>query len=164
MTAARALLAVLPLALLPACLDVSGSTGFKCYTKAPETLETRGDTTVTNVGLRFIETTVGTGTLAPVCRGVTIHFRASVLNGAAFDSTYGGLPITFVTGGGQLRVAGVDVGVVGMKTGGKRRLIVPPQLGYGEVAQVNNAGEVVVPASSTLVYDVELVSVDTNTP
>lgn len=161
--AARVLLLAAAVAALPACLDVSGPGGFVCETQAPTKTGQVQDTTLTNIGLRYVENAsmVGTGTELPACQIATIHFRARLAGQTAnFDSTYGGQPISFVAGGGELRVVGLDVGVIGMKAGGRRTLIVPPSLAYGSVEQVDRDGNVVVPANSTLIFDVQLISVE----
>lgn len=160
MTAARVLLSAIALAGLSACLSVTGDDGFQCFTKAPVVSSTRGDTTITEIGLKYRDTQPGTGTEAPACELVTAHYRARVLGGAPFDSSYGRQPLTYVAGGGQLRVVGVDVGVIGMRVGGKRELIIPANLAYGDTEQRDQNGNVVIPAGSTLVFEMELVSVD----
>lgn len=71
------------------------------------------------------------------------------------DSTQvsGGKPFVFVAGEGQL-IKGWEMGIIGMRAGGKRRIIIPPSLGYGDQAVGS------IPANSTLVFDIEVVSVD----
>lgn len=144
-------------AALSACVDVSGPGGFQCLTEAPDTLAPRGDTTVTAIGLKYLDTRVGGDTVARACDGVTIHYRAFVAGEtAAFDSTTT-VPISFQAGGGQLAVAGLDVGVIGMRQTGRRRLFIPPTLGFGERAVVFKGKT--IPANSELIFDVELVRV-----
>jgi FKBP-type peptidyl-prolyl cis-trans isomerase len=83
---------------------------------------------------------------------VTIHYIASVRGGARIQSTYEqGQPLTFLVGSDQV-VRGVNEGIVGMKVGGKRRLTIPPILGYGNQSRSG------IPANSTLVYEIELLS------
>ena len=145
---------------LGACKDfVSGST-FVCKTQAPTTVSTQGDTVTTNVGVRYVETQVGTGAAAAVCQEVTITYELYVKGSSTpFDTSTGTGPVTFISGGGSLAVVGVDLGVVGMKVGGKRRLIIPPNLAYGAVDRTDQQGNVIVPAGSTIVADVVLTNV-----
>jgi FKBP-type peptidyl-prolyl cis-trans isomerase len=96
---------------------------------------------------------VGTGATAAVGDTVTVQYVGTLTNGAKFDSSYDrNQPFVFRVGAGQV-IAGWDQGVPGMKVGGKRRLTIPPSLGYGNQA----VGP--IPANSTLVFDIDLVSI-----
>ena len=96
---------------------------------------------------------VGTGATAAAGDTVTVHYVGTLLNGTKFDSSYdAGRPFTFKIGAGQV-IAGWDQGVPGMKVGGKRRLTIPPSLGYGN--QANGP----IPPNSTLRFDIELLSI-----
>jgi len=96
---------------------------------------------------------VGTGATAANGDTVTVHYLGSFTNGTKFDSSYDrGTPFSFRLGAGQV-IAGFDQGVVGMRVGGKRRLTVPPSLGYG------SAGFGTIPGNTTLVFEVELLSI-----
>jgi FKBP-type peptidyl-prolyl cis-trans isomerase len=98
------------------------------------------------------EITVGTGATAAVGDVVTVHYILS-LNGSVLESSYtGGTPITFQIGAGQV-IPGFERGILGMRVGGKRRVTVPPSLGYGNQPRDR------IPANSTLVFEIELVSV-----
>jgi FKBP-type peptidyl-prolyl cis-trans isomerase len=84
---------------------------------------------------------------------VVIHYKGTLTDGSTFDSSYSrGTPFETQIGVGQV-IRGWDEGVVGMKVGGKRRLTIPPELGYGNKA----VGP--IPANSTLIFDVELIDV-----
>lgn len=99
------------------------------------------------------EVTVGTGAEALPGKAVEVHYRLTLASGAEVDSSYGrGQPLPFVLGSGQV-VPGFDKAVTGMKVGGKRKVTIPPELGYGS----QPIGP--IPANSTLYFEVELVSV-----
>jgi FKBP-type peptidyl-prolyl cis-trans isomerase len=96
---------------------------------------------------------VGTGATAAVGDTVSVHYVGTLTNGTVFDSSYSrNQPFTFRVGAGQV-IAGWDQGIPGMKVGGKRRLTIPPSLGYGNQAVGS------IPANSTLIFDVELLSI-----
>ena len=96
---------------------------------------------------------VGTGATAAVGDTVTVNYVGTLTNGTKFDSSYDrGTPYVFQVGAGRV-IAGWDQGVPGMKVGGKRRLTIPPSLGYGN--QANGP----IPANSTLVFDIDMVSI-----
>ena len=96
---------------------------------------------------------VGTGATAAAGDLVTVNYVGTLTNGTKFDSSYDrNQPYTFRLGAGQV-IAGWDQGVVGMRVGGKRRLTIPPNLGYG--SQRNGP----IPASSTLIFEIELLSI-----
>ena len=96
---------------------------------------------------------VGTGEEATTGATITVNYRGTLLDGTEFDSSYNrNQPFTFTLGAGQV-IKGWDQGFAGMKVGGKRKLTIPPSLGYGD----RQAGT--IPANSTLVFEVELLSV-----
>jgi FKBP-type peptidyl-prolyl cis-trans isomerase FkpA len=108
------------------------------------------------------KTDLAAGAGAEIRSGQTalVHYTGWLYDAAApenkgkqFDSSVGGEPFEFPLGAGRV-IAGWDQGVVGMKVGGKRRLVIPPVMGYGE----RGAGGV-IPPNSTLVFDVELVEI-----
>jgi FKBP-type peptidyl-prolyl cis-trans isomerase len=102
-------------------------------------------------GLVVQDEVVGTGAEAKSGMQVTVNYTGKLQNGAVFDSSIGRAPITFVLGSGQV-IPGWEQGLVGMKVGGKRLLIIPPSLGYG----AQTVGP--IPGNSTLVFEVDLVS------
>jgi len=115
--------------------------------------------TQTASGLQYTDTTVGTGAEATAGHKVSVHYTGWLYNngekGKKFDSSVDrGQPFSFPLGGRQV-IPGWDEGVAGMKVGGKRTLIIPPELGYG----ARGAGGV-IPANATLMFDVELLKVD----
>lgn len=97
---------------------------------------------------------VGIGTEATAGSRVTVNYVGMLPDGTVFDaSARHGQPFTFNLGAGEV-IRGWDIGVQGMKEGGKRRLIIPPQDGYGE----RGAGDV-IPPNATLIFDIELLEV-----
>ena len=125
------------------------------FTQAPA----GGDTILTSRGLRFIEDSIGTGPAVDWCKLVVVDYDAYLLDSTKFDSSRDlGVPLRFVPGVGDL-IDGFEQGVIGMKTAGKRRLIIPPELAYGSEPVRDNGGNVIIPANSTLVFDIELLLV-----
>jgi FKBP-type peptidyl-prolyl cis-trans isomerase len=105
-------------------------------------------------GLMVTDEVVGTGAEAKAGDTVTVNYVGQLTDGKVFDASANhGQPFSFTLGVGQV-IKGWDEGVAGMKVGGKRKLVIPPALGYGSQAVGN-----VIPANSTLVFEVELVSV-----
>jgi peptidylprolyl isomerase len=154
----KLILTVLMLAPLGACsLDYTPPI---CRTKAPEVASMAGDTVLTTSGLRYIELAPGTGKVAPACSKVSIAYDAFAPSGVRFDSATVAAPSNFTAGGMQIPVLGLDIGVIGMRTGGQRRLIIPPVLAFRGVDAVDATGHVVVPGNSTLIVDVRLLTVD----
>jgi FKBP-type peptidyl-prolyl cis-trans isomerase len=97
---------------------------------------------------------VGTGAAAASGQKVTVHYTGWLTNGTKFDSSKDrGDPFVFNLGKGQV-IKGWDEGVQGMKIGGKRKLTIPPAMGYGS----RGAGGV-IPPNATLVFEVELLGV-----
>jgi FKBP-type peptidyl-prolyl cis-trans isomerase FkpA len=115
-------------------------------------------TTPSPTGLQMTDTQVGTGAEAQPGRTVTVHYTGWLYNdgqqGAKFDSSRDrGDPFQFPLGVGHV-IQGWDQGVAGMKVGGQRSLIIPPEMGYG----ARGAGGV-IPPNATLKFDVELLGV-----
>jgi FKBP-type peptidyl-prolyl cis-trans isomerase FkpA len=110
---------------------------------------------ITDSGLKYDDLNLGTGDLAIAGNRVSVHYTGWLLEGDKFDSSLDrNQPFQFTLGKGMV-IAGWDEGVAGMKVGGKRRLTIPPQLGYG----AQGAGGV-IPPHATLVFDVELLSIE----
>lgn len=109
---------------------------------------------VTSSGLTYIDQIVGDGDLAVAGKTATVHYTGWLENGKKFDSSVDrGRPFSFPLGAGRV-IKGWDEGVAGMKVGGKRKLTIPPSLGYG----AGGAGGV-IPPNATLIFDVELLEV-----
>ena len=106
-------------------------------------------------GLGIEDMVLGEGEVAAVGQRVTVHYTGWLTNGSKFDSSKDrNDPFMFGLGQGQV-IRGWDEGVQGMKIGGKRKLTVPPELGYG----ARGAGGV-IPPNATLVFEVELLGVN----
>ncbi len=113
-----------------------------------------GKTVTTASGLTYTDQVVGKGASPVAGKPVTVHYTGTLDNGTKFDSSVDRKePFTFVIGVGQV-IPGWDEGVMTMKVGGKRTLIIPAKLGYG----ARGAGGV-IPPNATLHFDVELLSV-----
>jgi len=108
---------------------------------------------VTESGLRITDLVVGEGPEAVAGQGVVVNYRGTLTDGREFDSSYGRGPFRFPLGAGRV-IRGWDEGVAGMKVGGKRKLVIPPDLGYGS----RGAGGV-IPPDATLIFEVELLEV-----
>lgn len=103
-------------------------------------------------GLKYEDQTTGEGACPTQGQTVTVHYTGWLTDGTKFDSSVDrGRPFNFCLGVGQV-IKGWDEGVATMKVGGKRRLVIPPELGYGS----RGAGGV-IPANAVLVFDVELI-------
>lgn len=97
---------------------------------------------------------VGTGAEAQAGKKVSVHYVGTLTNGSKFDSSRDrDEPFDFTLGRGQV-IKGWDEGVAGMKVGGKRKLVIPPEMGYGA-----RGFPPVIPPNSTLVFEVELLAV-----
>ncbi|MEY4710914.1 MAG: hypothetical protein RIS88_364 [Pseudomonadota bacterium] len=115
--------------------------------------------TKTPSGLHYEDTVVGEGATASAGQHVQVHYTGWLYNdgqqGAKFDSSLDrNDPFEFSLGAGMV-IRGWDEGVAGMKVGGKRTLVIPPDLGYG----TRGAGGV-IPPNATLKFDVELLGID----
>jgi peptidylprolyl isomerase len=115
---------------------------------------TEGEERTLPGGLKLIDVKVGSGPMAEIGNTVAVHYTGRLTDGTKFDSSLdSGEPIRFPLGTDQI-IQGWNEGIKGMRVGGKRKLTIPPAMGYGE-----RGYPPVIPPNSTLVFDVELVDV-----
>jgi hypothetical protein len=141
-------------ALMLAFLYLQGNPGSSALPELSPTIpQVTGAVRRTASGLLIVQVQPGTGKEAQAGTMVSAHYTGYLTDGTKFDSSVGGDPIVFPLGTGSV-IPGWDEGLQGMRVGEKRRLIIPPELGYGE----RGAGGV-IPPNATLVFDVELMDV-----
>lgn len=110
-----------------------------------------GEEITTESGLKYVDLVVGTGRPAELGDTATVHYTGWLESGKQFDSSRDrNEPFSFRVGAGRV-IKGWNEGVLGMRVGGKRKLIIPPDLGYG----ARGAGSV-IPPNATLTFEVEL--------
>ncbi|MCD6283435.1 FKBP-type peptidyl-prolyl cis-trans isomerase [bacterium] len=123
-------------------------------TEAEEPAAEEANIVTTDSGLQYEDLVVGDGQEAKSGDNVSVHYTGWLTDGTKFDSSVDrGTPFTFHLGAGQV-IKGWDEGVAGMKVGGKRKLTIPPELGYGD----RGAGPK-IPPGATLVFEVELLGI-----
>lgn len=116
---------------------------------------TDSNAVTTESGLQYLDTVVGTGATPAKGQEVTVHYTGTLVDGTKFDSSVDrGQPFSFTIGVGQV-IQGWDEGVMTMKVGGKRKLMIPANLGYG----ARGAGSA-IPPNAQLNFDVELLGVE----
>ena len=112
-----------------------------------------GREVTTATGLKYVDEVIGTGERARLGKTVSVQYTGTFTDGTKFDSSRDrGEPLEFRLGTDTI-IQGWNEGIVGMHVGGKRKLIVPPSLGYGA------AGKDQIPPNATLIFEIELVGV-----
>ena len=146
----RSRLALLFLLAITACGKDAKSAGFSASLGVDTTTMTKAPS-----GLWYTDVAVGQGAEAEPGRTVSVHYTGWLTNGTKFDSSRDrGEPFAFTLGAGQV-ISGWDEGVKGMKVGGRRKLVLPPQLGYGD-----GGAPPAIPPGATLVFDVEVLGIE----
>lgn len=115
---------------------------------------TSGNEQTTASGLKYTDEVVGSGASAQLGQSVTVHYTGTLTDGTKFDSSLDhNQPLTFTLGAKNI-ISGWNEGIAGMKVGGKRKLIIPPNLGYGTAGRPP-----LIPPNATLFFDIELLDV-----
>jgi FKBP-type peptidyl-prolyl cis-trans isomerase FkpA len=143
---------MMPLVLLSACGSGAAdkASGFAASLGVDTTTMTKA-----GAGFWYSDVSVGQGDEAAPGRTVSVHYTGWLPDGTKFDSSRDrGEPFAFTLGSGQV-IAGWDEGVKGMKVGGRRKLVLPPQLAYGD-----GGAPPTIPPGATLVFDVEVLKVE----
>jgi len=148
-------MSLLPLVLLAACL--SGTDPGTPSNPATETYAASLGVNISQMtrisdALYIQDLVVGTGTTAATGRTVTVTYTGWRVDGSQFDSNVGGTPQSFPLGQGRV-IQGWELGLLGMRAGGKRRLVIGSDLAYG------SAGYLDIRPNTTLVFDIQLLSV-----
>lgn len=157
---------LLPAFFLFACQNPASDSGTPSpgTTASPSSVATpdsgSGELKTTPSGLQYQDLVIGDGPKPLYGQTVTVHYTGTFVDGKQFETSVGGRPISFKLGRGEV-IKGWDIGIGGdggssiaaMRTGGKRKLIIPPALGYG--AQDNGR----IPPNSTLVFEIELLGI-----
>jgi FKBP-type peptidyl-prolyl cis-trans isomerase len=126
-------------------------------------ISSSADTIITNTGLKYVDGLPGRGVAAEWCQTLAVHYTASLLDGTRFDSSQVDNPLVFTPGLGGL-IDGLEQGVIGMRLEGTRRLIIPSTLGFGSEPRRDQTGAIVIPANSTVIFDIEIRGVNITAP
>ena len=147
----------------PVVTPVPAATPVACPSQSPGTTSDSFSETVTLTtaadGLETGDVKAGTGAVVKSGESLSVQYTGWLQDGTVFDSSRsaGRQPFTFTIGAGNV-IKGWDEGLIGMKVGGKRRLVIPPSLAYGATAQG------CIPANATLEFDVQVLSAGAPSP
>ena len=140
--------------VIAAVIIVALVAGAAAYLLVPKLPGGAGAEVTTASGLKYTDLVVGTGPSPRTGQTAVVHYTGTLANGTKFDSSVDrGQPYPFVMGTGPV-IQGWHQGIATMKVGGKRRLVIPPVLGYGATGKPPD-----IPPNATLLFDVELLEV-----
>ncbi len=113
-----------------------------------------GKEIITSSGLKYTEIKEGSGAIASNGKKVMVHYVGTLENGKVFDSSMDkNQPLSFTLGSGEM-IPGFDEGILNMKVGGRRKLVIPPNLAWG-----TEGAQGVIPPNATVIFDIELLDV-----
>ena len=157
----RSIILILGLCLLASCAGTSSSDPPQAAAPPPGDPQPGGTappppapSKSAAAGRLWTDLKVGTGPVAKKGQRLKVHYVGTLTNGSTFDSSTGGQPFVFTLGGGQV-IRGWDEGLPGMKVGGKRRLVIPPELAYGA-----SGAPPKIPPNATLVFEIDLLGIE----
>jgi len=144
--------------LLFACIGEGQSKNISEKETEVKKMDKNAELITAESGLKYQDIKVGTGKSPKKGDMVVVHYTGTFENGEKFDSSLDrGRPFEFRIGMGQV-IKGWDEGVASMKTGGKRKLIIPGKLAYGDKG-ISQGGKTIIPPNATLLFDVELLDI-----
>ena len=156
----RILLLLVPVLGAAGCLNTTAPEPIPidCETLATSVAASAPTLTTTASGLMYRDVTVGTGPAVVPGSIIAFHYSGCLVpTGAKFDENTNTNPALVIRVDSTQAIAGFNEGVVGMKVGGRRQLVVPPELAYGAAGAKDQFGNQVIPPNSTIVFTIDLI-------